>query len=121
MLVDDNLQSYNSVANSLENVIAEAKTQDSLNATFRLRYQITDLAGNLSEIFRQLVLINSPFKTPTMVMHGENPLFHEVNTAFSDPGVTAYKDMGTGVSPINLNNKVSAPVSYTHLTLPTKA
>ncbi len=108
MLVDDNLQSYNSVTNSLENVIAEAKTQESVNATFRLKYQITDLAGNRSEIFRQLVLINSPFKTPTMVMHGKNPLYHEVNTAFSDPGVTAYKDMGTGVSPINLNNKVSA-------------
>ena len=108
MLVDDNLQSYNSVNNSLENIINEAKKQNSVNATFRLKYQITDLAGNISEIFRQIVLINSPFQTPTMVMHGDNPLYHEVNTSFSDPGVTAYKDMGTGVSPINLNNKVSA-------------
>ena len=108
MLVDDNLQSYNSIDNSLENIINEAKKQDSVNATFRLRYQITDLAGNISEVFRQIVLINSPFKTPTMVLHGDNPLYHEVNTSFSDPGVTAYKDMGSGVSPINLNNKVSA-------------
>ena len=108
MLVDDNLQSYNVVSNSFEDVIAEAKKQDTVNATFRLKYQVSDLAGNLSEVFRQIVLINSPFKTPTMVLHGENPLYHEVNTAFSDPGVTAYKDMGTGVSPINLNNKVSA-------------
>ncbi|MBT5716129.1 MAG: hypothetical protein HOI70_04375, partial [Opitutae bacterium] len=108
MLVDDTLQSYNAVTNSFENVIAEAKKQDSVNATFRLKYQVTDLAGNMAEAFRQIVLINSPFKTPTMVLHGDNPLYHEVNTAFSDPGVTAYKDMGTGVSPINLNNKVSA-------------
>ena len=108
MLVDDNLESYNSIDNSLENIINEAKKQDSVNATFRLRYQITDLAGNISEAFRQIVLINSPFKTPIMVLHGENPLYHEVNTSFSDPGVTAYKDMGSGVSPINLNNKVSA-------------
>ena len=108
MLVDDTLQSYNAVTNSFENVIAEAKKQDSVNATFRLNYQVTDLAGNMAEAFRQIVLINSPFKTPTMVLHGENPMYHEVNTAFSDPGVTAYKDMGTGVSPINLNSKVSA-------------
>lgn len=108
MLVDDTLQSYNAVTNSFENVIAEAKKQDSVNATFRIKYQVTDLAGNMAEAFRQIVLINSPFKTPTMVLHGENPLYHEVNTAFSDPGVTAYKDMGTGVSPINLNSKVSA-------------
>ena len=108
MLVDDNLQSYNPVTNSLENIINEAKNQDSVNATFRLQYKISDLAGNTSEISRQIVLINSPFKTPTMVMHGDNPLYHEVNTSFSDPGVTAYKDMGSGVSPINLNSKVSA-------------
>ena len=108
MLVDDNLQSYNTVTNSLENIINEAKNQDSVNATFRLQYKISDLAGNTSEISRQIVLINSPFKTPTMVMHGDNPLYHEVNTSFSDPGVTAYKDMGSGVSPINLNSKVSA-------------
>ena len=108
MLVDDNLQSYNPVTNSLENIIKEAKNQDSVNATFRLQYKISDLAGNTSEISRQIVLINSPFKTPTMVMHGDNPLYHEVNTSFSDPGVTAYKDMGSGVSPINLNSKVSA-------------
>ena len=108
MLVDDNFQSYNPVTNSLENIINEAKNQDSVNATFRLQYKISDLAGNTSEISRQIVLINSPFKTPTMVMHGDNPLYHEVNTSFSDPGVTAYKDMGSGVSPINLNSKVSA-------------
>ena len=108
MLVDDNLQSYNPVTNSLENIINEAKNQDSVNATFRLQYKISDLAGNISEISRQIVLINSPFKTPTMVMHGDNPLYHEVNTSFSDPGVTAYKDMGSGISPINLNSKVSA-------------
>jgi len=108
MLVDDNLQSYNPVTNSLENIINEAKNQDSVNATFRLQYKISDLAGNISEVSRQIVLINSPFKTPTMVMHGDNPLYHEVNTSFSDPGVTAYKDMGSGISPINLNSKVSA-------------
>lgn len=108
MLVDDNLQSYNPVTNSFEDIIAEAKKQDTVNATFRLKYQVSDLAGNSAEILRQIVLINSPFKTPTMILHGENPLYHEVNTAFSDPGVTAYKDMGKGVSPINLNSRVSA-------------
>ena len=43
-----------------------------------------------------------------MVLHGDSPLYHEVNTPFSDPGVTAYKDMGIGISPINLNDRVSS-------------
>ena len=45
-----------------------------------------------------------------MVLHGDNPI-HEVNTEFSDPGVTAYKEMGTGLAPRNLNDKVNA-LSY---------
>jgi len=72
---------------------------------------VKDKAGNQSEATRQVVLLNSPFNTPTIIMHGDNPLYHEVNTGFVDPGITAYKDMGPGIAPINLNDKVSA-VAY---------
>ena len=108
MLVDDVTESYSTVSNSLESIIEKAKKEDSVNATFRLKYIISDLAGNQAQAFRQIVLINSPFKTPVMVLHGDSPLYHEVNTPFSDPGVTAYKDMGIGISPINLNDRVSS-------------
>ena len=50
-----------------------------------------------------LVLINSPFPEPRMIMHGDNILYHEVNTEFVDPGVTAYKELGSGLEPISLN------------------
>lgn len=108
VLTDSQTQVYNQLTTSFEEVIALAKTQASVNATFRFKYSLTDKAGNQSEVFRQVVLLNSPFSTPTIVMHGDNPLYHEVNTVFVDPGVTAYKNMGTGVAPINLNGKVSA-------------
>jgi hypothetical protein len=111
VLANEVSQSYNAITTSFEDVIAVAKSQASVNATFRFKYSLKDRAGNQSEVFRQVVLLNSPFSTPTIIMHGENPLYHEVNTAFVDPGVTAYKDMGSGVAPINLNDKVSA-VAY---------
>jgi hypothetical protein len=108
VLTDSQTQVYNQLTTTFEEVIALAKTQASVNATFRFKYSLKDKAGNQSDMFRQVVLLNSPFSTPTIVMHGDNPLYHEVNTVFVDPGVTAYKDMGTGVAPINLNAQVSS-------------
>ena len=107
-LVDENTQQYEEVSSTIEEIISVAKTQDSLYATFRLKYTVADLAGNQSHIYRQIILLNSPFKTPKMVLHGDNPYYHEVNTEFIDPGVTAYKDMGIGVEPKNLNHLVSS-------------
>ena len=111
VLVDEASQTYDAVTTPFADVINTAKSQSSVNATFRFKYSLKDKAGNQSEVYRQIVLLNSPFNTPTMVMHGDNPLYHEVNTPFVDPGVTAYKDMGTGIAPINLNDKVGA-VAY---------
>ena len=59
---------------------------ESLDVTFRLTYKFTDRAGNTGEKKRQIVLLNSPIKTPKLVLHGEDPLWHEVNTEFADPG-----------------------------------
>ena len=38
-----------------------------------------------------------------MIMHGDPVMYHEVNTEFVDPGVTAYKELGSGLKPISLN------------------
>ena len=111
VLANEGTQSYNPITTTFEEVIALAKTQASVNASFRFKYLLKDKAGNQSEATRQVILLNSPFDVPTIIMHGENPFYHEVNTGFVDPGITAYKDMGSGVAPINLNDKVSA-VAY---------
>ena len=116
VLTDSGTQLYNQLTTTFEEVLALAKTQSSVNATFRFKYLVKDKAGNQSEASRQVVLLNSPFATPTIIMHGSNPHYHEVNTAFVDPGITAYKDMGSGVAPINLNDKVSA-VAYSGTTI----
>ena len=106
-LVDGDNMAYASTSSTIEEIIAEAKKQDSLDVTFRLTYELTDLSGNVSSIQRQIVLLNSPFKLPIIVMHGEDPHWHEVNTEFVDPGVTAYKEIGEGLEPRNLNEYVT--------------
>ena len=108
-LIDEESQKYQEIkSTTMEQVIAEAKTQDSLYATFRMKYSLADLSGNESHIYREIVLLNSPFKTPRLVLHGADPHYHEVNTEFIDPGVTAYKDMGIGVEPRNLSDLVTS-------------
>lgn len=101
-LLADNI-SYETVDTTIPAIMAEAKKQISLHATFRLTYSVKDVVGNESSIQRELVLINSPFPEPRMVMHGNSLIFHEVNTEFVDPGVTAYKELGSGLEPISLN------------------
>lgn len=107
MLTDENLQSYSSLTSTLKDMIEIAKAQDSVNATFRLKYEIRDNAGNISQSYRQVVLLNSPFKFPTITLNGESPHYHEVNTDFLDEGVFARKKMGPGVNDIDLTDKVS--------------
>ena len=101
-LLEDDI-SYVPVNTSISAIMAEAKKEKSLHATFRLTYSVKDVVGNESSIQRELVLINSPFPEPVMVMHGNSIMYHEVNTEFVDPGVTAYKELGSGLEPINLN------------------
>ena len=100
LLEDD---TYEPVETTIPAIMAEAKKQLSLHATFRLTYTVQDVVGNESSIQRQLVLINSPFPEPRMVMHGDRVMYHEVNTEFLDPGVTVYKELGSGLEPINLS------------------
>jgi len=108
-LTDENTQTYEDVTSStIQEIITLAKQQNSLYATFRLKYVIADLYGNKSDVSRQIILLNSPVKTPKLVLHGDNPYYHEVNTQFVDPGVTAYKEMGIGVEPLNLNHLVTS-------------
>ena len=120
-LVDENSLVYAPVDDTLDNIVATAKTEDSGSSTYRLKYIVTDLAGNKSEVFRQVALLNSKFKAPTILLNGVDPLYHEVNDFsnqdvngkffFPDPGVTAYKVLGNGLGLQNLNDRVTV-ISY---------
>ena len=64
-LTDEDSQTYIDVpSTTIEEVIEKAKSQNSLYSTFRLKYELADLSGNKAHIYREVVLLNSPFKTP---------------------------------------------------------
>ena len=92
---------------SIEEIVRAGKIQNSLDVTFRLTYTLKDFLKTKSlPLQRDVVLLNSPKQTPILVEHGDNPHLHEVNTEFVDPGVTAYKEIGEGQEPRNLNEYV---------------
>ena len=105
-LVDDDAYTWAPAESTIEEIVRAGKLQNSLDVTFRLTYTLKDLSGNESSIRRQVVLLNSPYKLPIVVLHGEDPHWHEVNTEFVDPGITAYKEIGEGQEPRNLNEYV---------------
>ena len=112
-----------STNSTIDEIVAVAKTQASLNKTFQMIYSYIDAAGNEGTTTRQIVLINSPFDTPFIIdsSPSDNPLIVDVlvisdpttglrrdpNTNKFEPGVTAYKDFGGNLEPKNLTSEVS--------------
>ena len=105
--LEENIEYYTPTTSTMKEIIEEAKNEENLDVTFRVTYELTDISGNISSIQRQFVLLNTPYPKPFLVLHGENPYVHEVNTEFVDPGVTAYKELGAGLEPRNLNQYVT--------------
>ena len=112
-----------STDSTVDEIVAVAKTQASLNKTFQMTYSYIDAAGNEGTTTRQIVLINSPFDEPFIIdsSPSDNPLIVDVlvvsdsttglrrdpNTNNFEPGVTAYKDFGGNLEPQNLTSEVS--------------
>ncbi len=112
-----------STNSTIDEIVAVAKTQASLNKAFQMIYSYIDAAGNEGTTTRQIVLINSPFDTPFIIdsSPSDNPLIVDVlvisdpttglrrdpNTNKFEPGVTAYKDFGGNLEPKNLTSEVS--------------
>lgn len=112
-----------STNSTIDEIVAVAKTQASLNKTFQMIYSYIDAAGNEGTTTRQIVLINSPFDKPFIIdsSPSDNPLIVDVlvisdpttglrrdpNTNKFEPGVTAYKDFGGNLEPKNLTSEVS--------------
>ena len=112
-----------STSSTVDQIVAVAKTQASLNKTFQMVYSYTDEANNTGTTTRQIVLINSPFDKPFIIdsSPSDNPLIVDVlvisdpttglrrdpNTNKFEPGVTAYKDFGGNLEPKNLTSEVS--------------
>ena len=111
------------VESTIDEIVALAKTQKSLNKTYQMVYSYIDAAGNQGTTSRQIVLINSPYDTPFIVDSSpdDNPLVVDVlvisdpstglrrdpNTNRFEPGVTAYKDFGGNLEPQNLTSLVT--------------
>lgn len=63
--------------------------------TYLLRYDATDSSGNAAvQVIRTVNVINGP----TITLLGSNPLNHQINTTFIDPGATAFDNTDGDIS-----------------------
>ena len=108
------MQTYNddgeleNTESTVDEIVAVAKTQASLNKSFQMVYSYIDYAGNEGTTTRQIILMNSPFDNPEISITGENPLVIDVGTEFQEPGYFAFKSFGGGLEPKNFTSSVSA-------------
>ena len=79
------------------NVTSTGIVDTSTEGTYTITYTATDSSNNTSTATRTILVANF---NPVITIIGDNPITHEVNTAFTDPGATAVDYDG---NPINVN------------------
>jgi PKD repeat protein len=74
-------------------IIDSAKVQTNIVGTYVVSYTVTDLSGNTATVFRVVKVIDSI--APVMKLIGSDPTLVEVNTTFTDPGVSVSDNYNT--------------------------
>ena len=83
--------------------------------TYTVTYNVSDAAGNAATTVTRTVIV-SDTTIPVITLVGSNPIDHEVNTVFTDPGATASDNIDGNISSnITVSGTVNASVvgSYT--------
>ena len=77
------------------NVSISGSVNTSTVGTYIITYSASDSSGNSASATRSVKVINNT--PPTISLIGDNPLYHEVKTAFTDPGATAVDVYGNSL------------------------
>lgn len=106
-----------------ENISAQIIVTGSVNTSvlgsYTLTYNVTDSMGNSAvPVSRVVTVVNGqPVNTnaPVITLNGANPMQHQVNTPFADPGATAFDEVdGSLTSQIVVTGSVNANVAGTY-------
>lgn len=77
---------------------------------YTVRFDATDKAGNSAMPVYRVVNVSGDNQPPVITLIGSNPLYHNVNTSFNDPGVTAYDSADGVINNITVRSNVNVNV-----------
>ena len=92
------------------NITVGGTVNSALAGTYVLNYNVSDAAGNAAtQVTRTVTVVDTTI--PVITVNGANPLNHEVNTLFTDPGATANDNIdGVITGNIGVTGTVDASV-----------
>lgn len=83
--------------------------------TYTLTYNVSDVAGNAALPVTRTVIVTDPAGAPVITITGANPLNHNINTPYTDPGATAFDTVdGSLTSSIVTTGSVNPNVAGTY-------
>lgn len=100
------------------NLNASIVTVNNVNAsvpgTYTITYDVSDAAGNAATTVTRTVVV-SDTTPPVITLIGANPINHEVDTVYTDPGATASDNIDNDISgSIGVSGSVNANVLGTY-------
>ncbi len=96
-------------------IVVTGTVDSNTTGTYTLSYNVSDAAGNAATTVTRDVIV-SDTTAPVITLSGANPLSHEVDTVFVDPGATASDNIDGDISgSIGVTGSVNASTigSYT--------
>ncbi|KZY62174.1 hypothetical protein A3750_09720, partial [Oleiphilus sp. HI0079] len=84
--------------------------------TYFISYNVTDLSGNAAATATRTVEVVDT-GAPVITVNGANPLYHELNTPFTDPGASATDAVDPSVTVITSGDTVDANTAGTYTIL----
>lgn len=97
-------------------VTTNGSVDTSLVGQYEIEYQAQDSSGNISNVMRLVTINGLDLQPPSMVMSGDASIVIEINTEFSDPGVTATDDVD-GELIVQINSSLDTAVTGTYTIL----
>ncbi|WP_197474975.1 DUF5011 domain-containing protein, partial [Oleiphilus sp. HI0079] len=84
-----------------------------LVGSYTLTYNVTDLSGNAATTVTRTVNVVDT-GTPTITLLGDNPILHELQTPFTDPGATASDDADGDLGSVTATGSVDENTAGTY-------
>ncbi len=71
--------------------------------SFYIYYNATDLNGNIADTVKRLVYVAADNQAPIITLNGDSLIYVDINSNFSDPGVSAFDSIYGAINASNIN------------------
>lgn len=96
------------------NIVSRNNVNSNVLGEYWVSYNVTDSSGNVADSVIRRVIVQPDNSGPIITLNGGDTIWHDVNTAFTDPGATALDYVDGVIGTINVSGAVNSNVLGTY-------